>query len=378
MAAKRRKQRWTDYLEAHSLAKAGLIERYIAIYLNILELSRRVDDVLIADLMCGEGTYKGGEEGTAVRIVRAVREHHYARKSRNRLLVVLNDTGSSEIEPGRYKIERVREACEPLVASFPEYITVEYHREDALALAERLRRERGTKGKQLLVVDPTGYSQFTVEDAVEAMGWKGTEVILFIPIPQMHRFREAVDEGHPLSRIVQYLWPEGIPDFSGAPDIFAKALTSRLDARMGDGVYTAPITLEKDSANRYLLLYFTKSLRGLELVVDEIWSLDPSRGEGYRRSLAQAELFGAEEGLAELLLQFLSTPRTNTDVAAFILTNIYRISHATPILRAARKGGQIQVIEPSRGDKASGFYISHKTRKKHNVLIGPPHLLRPS
>ena len=363
----------SDHLDPHSQAKATLISRYVSVYLNILERVPGVDEVHIIDLLCGEGIYADGNKGTAVQIVEAVVNHHFANnRSQNRIRVLLNDLGRSEVDPSRFKIDGVREHCTPLAKRLPDHIHIEYQKADALEVARtELKTGQTIPGlKRLFVIDPKGYSQFPIQDVVTLMKSTGVEAFLFIPVPQMYRFVKSSDETSSLGEIISYLWKEeelSVVD----EDAFFEELVYRIDREMGSDVYTTPIDLRKTRRDLYLLLHFTKSLRGLEKMVDEVWKLDPARGKGFRPDVAQGELFAATDSFADALLNRIreSSGVTNKDVAVFTLTKMYRLTHATQVLTAARKAGRIRAIRIDDGKEALGFYLNRSGWLQKPVMI---------
>jgi len=48
----------------HSQAKVSLYGAYLSIYLNILSRSKHFTNILLFDLLCGEGLYEGDSKGS--------------------------------------------------------------------------------------------------------------------------------------------------------------------------------------------------------------------------------------------------------------------------------------------------------------------------
>lgn len=362
-----------DYLAPHSQAKADLISRYVSVYLNILERVKHVREVHVLDLLCGEGTYSDGRKGTAVQIVEAVADHHYANQgSKNRVRIVLNDLGRSDVEPGRTKIERVKEACRPAERRLPTHISVKYEAVDAVELAQReLSAHKPRRSlRRLFILDQPGYSQVELPSVLDLMSYVGTEVLFFLPVTHVYRFKTKEEPPPSLLRFTQALW--GTDVFPGRPETFREDLKFRVDALMGEGVYTTPVILEKDPNHVHLLLHFTQNLLGLEQMVDRLWELDPELGAGYRVGGEQFEAFGPLDRFSKPLLDYVSVEggRTNEEIAVFTLTNRFRTTHATQILSEAYRNGSIQRVAPD-GSKARGFYLSKGGFRQNAVRVLP-------
>lgn len=366
-----KKHSTSNRLDPHSRAKAELIRHYVGVYLNILERAPGVSAVHILDLLCGEGLYGDGNKGTALQIVETVREHHYANgRSENRVRVRLNDLGQSDVETGRSKIERVEEACASQVAHLPSHIAVEFSCDDAVRVAIQELRKHPPRPdlRRLFVIDPTGYSQFRIEDVVRLMSWPNVETLLFIPVPHLYRFSRNAVEGSSLDQIIRFLWGDCVPGGNFAT--FREELIERISIKMGPDVYTTPIWIEKTKNQEHLLLHFTKSLRGLEKMVDEAWKLDPTRGKGFRADAGQGDLFSPATGFSVDLLRFISVPggRSNEEIAVFTFTRQYRSKHAGEVLKAAMKQGRVRRLEKD-GTPAKGFYLSSGNWTKHPIRV---------
>lgn len=376
-----RKSSTSDHLKGHSVAKAELIRDYLKIYLAILEQAKGLRDVYVLDVMCGEGIYKGGRKGTAVQIAETVRHHHFSLESKNSLTIVFNDLGRSKIDSSRLKIDRVRDAVAPIDEALPDYIRFRYSAEEATTVADEwLRRtvpliSHPSRAKRLFVIDPTGYTQFDIRDVRRLLQYEGTEVFLFLPVPEMYRFVGSVDLDHALSRLAQWLWRGEPPSFRDQSD-FRDRLVDQVRGRFGADVYTTPIPLAKSETDQYVLVHATRSLLGLERMVDAKWKLDPAQGGGYTPQAGQGDLFNSASGVSdsfahELLAYVRDSPggRTNEEVAVFALTREKRPMHAREVLAEAKKRGTIEVVDAESGERANAFYLPYKSRKKHEVII---------
>lgn len=378
-----RKASTSDHLKAHSVAKAELIRDYLKIYLAILEQAKGRRRVFVIDLMCGEGIYKDGKKGTAVQIAETVRHHHHSLKSRNRLTVVLNDNGRSRVEPEKLKVERVEAAVEKIAQALPDHIRFVFSSGEAERVAQEWIHlsmppaSSSDSAKRLFVIDPTGYTQFDVRAVRWLLQHEGTEVFLFLPLPEMYRFVSAVGSDHPLRQIMEWLWRGSPPEFSDQQD-FRLQLIGRLRGRFGVDVYTTPIDLAKTVTDHYVLVHATRNLLGLERMVDGKWKMDPAGGQGFVPDVGQTDMFNSPTGVSEsfthaLLSYVTDSPdgKTNEDVAVFALTRGMRTMHAKEVLEAAKRQGLIDVVDFETGESARAFYLPYKSQKSHKVLIRP-------
>jgi len=386
MSLPRTKGSTTLDLEEHSQAKVEFIQRYLAIYLNILENVPFINEVHVLDLMCGEDTYENGRHGTAVEITKTVVEHHrfFKEVTRNRLVVWLNDNGQSLIEPSRSKVERVQSICAPMVQHLPRNIEFRYRREDALDLARSvLHQTQSGRGTHVLfVIDPYGYKEVRPSIWKELLGRSGVEVIQFLPISFMSRFAERALEdpypgSEPLTQHLQELWGAEPANVSSARD-FLRQYVARLQFVLGNDFYLADIALETNKGNTFALIFITRNLRGLEVMINAKWKYDTESGEGHRRNMDQMSLFQPHQDQFEVaLLEYIKASpsgRTNLDVACFTLKQGFPVSRAANILKPRWRSGNVTVHDPTQeGGRAKGLYLTSSSkpssRDKKTVMI---------
>ena len=221
------------------------------------------------------------------------------------------------------------------------------------------------------MIDPKGYTQFPVQRVPTLLRYEGTEVFLFLPVPEMYRFVGSVDEEHPLGQILTWLWGARRPTFATQKS-FADPLVRQLRMAFGEGVYTTPIYLAKSPTDRYVLVHSTRSLLGLERMVGAIWKVDPERGEGFGPGSGQGDLFvKAHDFNAELMAYVAGTPegRTNKEVSVFTLTRAIPTRKADEVLRSQRRAGRIEVVDEEKGTPVRAFYLPFKSQKDHRVVI---------
>ena len=59
----------------HSQAKVTLFGEYLSIYLNILSRTKHVEEILLFDLLCGEGLYKDNLKGSPLVALEKINDH---------------------------------------------------------------------------------------------------------------------------------------------------------------------------------------------------------------------------------------------------------------------------------------------------------------
>lgn len=374
-----------DYLEDHSLAKAEFIRAYATVYLNILDRDQSGRHIVIADLLCGEGVYKDGRKGTAVQLAEALVDFYYAGQAAGygtaKIDLYLNDLGPSEVEQGRSKIERVKEAIASLASRLKEQpLNLHFSQRDAVQLASDIASSVGAdrRIKKLIIADPKGWSQFPFAEAVRAISMEGAEVLLFLPLAHIGRFSFGNDIVPSMAELVETLWPDGDgPTHFESLYLFQKRFVEQARRIVGPSVHVTPIRFGKTDQHYHVLLHFTKSLVGLEKIVDALWQLDAIAGVGHTSNTQSlGSLFGSHGGQAhdpfsDALLKYISDNpggRTNREITQFTLTSARRITHAVSVLKRGKKKGIFEIVSNDDQPPRS-FYLGTKSMRKRSVTV---------
>lgn len=369
-------------LADHSAAKVRVFTSYLGIYLNILGKTGSVDSVFIYDLMCGEGEYADGREGSALKGLREVLRYLTENPSETlRISYLLNDAGISDVEPGRSKIDRVKEkaAFIPFEPAHEQRLTVAYRTlplANVMSLAiDRVQRLTAFRQKALLFIDPWGYKDIRTDDLKAALAGGQSEVLLFLPIEMMWRFidtayHEPFKGGEALQEWLKDLFPETLPTFADVHD-FIQQFRQRLQQRI-DVPYSSRFTLQAPNRNTYSLFYFTSNRKGLQKMLESQWKEDPDEGSGHRAN-QNFNLFKPGE-LTEypsrVHAYLAGAPsRTNEDLLDFGLTEGFLPKHTAAVLKAL-PASRLTVWEPNcPALRRNTFYLNEPDRQIRFALI---------
>lgn len=361
-------------LADHSAAKVRVFSRYLGIYLHILGRVG-IERVHIYDLMCGEGEYADGRQGSALAGLQEVLAY-FGNQPAEKLAVryVLNDGGTSDMEPHRYKIDRVKEKAVQLRfdPAATARLEINYFKLPlAEAMAKAIVRVQGMtahREKALLFIDPWGYKDIHTTDLQAALAGGHSEVLLFLPTEMMYRFAskayyEDFGGGQALQNWLTELFPEALPNFADT-HAFIRQLRDRLQARL-DVPWASHFTLETPNRNTYALFYFTCSRKGLEKMLESQWKEDPDEGTGHRANQT-FNLFppGVMADYPARVEAYLAAApnRSNEDLLEFGLREGFLPKHTADVLRSF--AGRLQVWEPE-GTKLrkNAFYLNDPDRQ---------------
>lgn len=361
-------------LADHSAAKVDVFTYYLGVYLNILGKVSTIRRVHIYDLMCGEGEYADGRRGSALegplRVLRYFKDYP---AETLRVNYVLNDAGISDIEKGRFKIDRVRERAEQIpFASIPngqERIALYYYK---LPCAEamnkaiaRVQQLPPFQEKALLFIDPWGYKDINTEDLRAALAGGHSEILLFLPTEMMYRFaskayHEDFEGGKALQDWLKELFPENLPRFTSVHD-FINQFRRRLQVRL-DVKYSSRFTLETAKHNTYSLFYFTSNRKGLQAMLETQWNQDPDTGSGHRTEQTFT-LFkpGVLANYPARLEAYLAgaPSRTNEDLLEFGLDEGFLPKHTADTLKVLAVSGRLKMWALDEQPTRKGaFYLT--------------------
>jgi three-Cys-motif partner protein len=356
----------------HSEAKVQLYGYYLGIYLNVL--ARAGFSIYIFDFLCGEGKYENDGEGSPLVALNVIKRHYFANNETCPSMEVwFNDNGESLIEPGISKIERVKRLSETVFR--PENVKIKFYALDYRELLNQALAtfNRSTYSKGLFFIDPYGYKEIKPYDIKQILANGHAEVLLFLDIADMYRFwNTAVSKSfagsEPLEAFMKELYDgEEIPLFF-SPDELIIGLKARFKEYLfSNEVYVANFRIERDASRIYALFFFTCSLTGLHKMLDAIWKMDFSRGQGYSANqqpmlLTEAELRGYPAKLRNFLISELS--RTNSEIYKFGLEQGFLPKHTAEYLRQWQKEEKLNVIaQDGQTVPKNAFYLSAKPKR---------------
>ncbi len=361
-------------LQIHSLAKIEFYKEYLKRYLRPLTLSPHIDKINIYDVFCGMGIYEDGGKGSPIAAFDAIKEFSedpISKKGEADITLIINDINKLNVQNVESYIS----------ARNNNYCTLDPHHFDIDSffpyILKRVSRSSGRE-RNLLFIDPYGYSKIKREVLEHLLANTHTEIILFLPISFMYRFTNAAVND--TNNIAQY---QGLRDFihsffpeetSFASDnmnvhTYINSITSAL--RFSKDVYTTSYYIERSPSNYFALFFMTKHIYGFEKILEVKWLLDENKGKGFNipdpTGNLFEEVFAKEDELKnskeleQYLKDFLKTARTNRELYEFVLRKEFLPKHANQILKDLHKKNKISaVLEDGQPTRKGAYYINYK------------------
>ena len=183
------KKETADSVQAHTEAKLQFYTKYLERYLQILLVAQGINKINIYDLYCGAGQYSDGNTGSAVRAVDAVWAAQVKNTLRKAVNLHLNDLNVEKVANLRGILANKESAEKRFSISFSTFEAFEFLRKIAPELPKQ-----DSQTRNLLFIDPYGYKDIDKQSLHTVLSSGRTEVVLFLPIEQMYRFRNKTTD----------------------------------------------------------------------------------------------------------------------------------------------------------------------------------------
>lgn len=197
-----------------------------------------------------------------------------------------------------------------------------------------------------------------------------TELILFLPIEQMYRFRSKTIDSNvapayqPLRNFIDQ-FNLHVSSIHSEKD-FITVLTDSLN--FSSDCYATSYSIKNHSGHYYGLFFITANLLGLEKIIEVKWQLDRQQGEGFTDDYQQDFLLELEKKsyLEEQLKIFIRQYKpTNIELYPKILSFGFLPKHANEIFRQWQTEGLLTVydLKQNKPARKGSFKLSYKNSK---------------
>ncbi|GHV91591.1 hypothetical protein AGMMS50268_20940 [Spirochaetia bacterium] len=355
-------------MQIHSQAKVEFYSAYLGRYLQILCKSQYINQINIFDVFCGTGVYEDGKKGSPVV---AFDDIIKVTCNNTRISLIINDI---EID----KINRVRTYIE---AQNNKTCNVEYFNLDVEKMfAEVYNRvsQTSTNTRNLIFIDPYGYKNIRNDILYKLMENGKTEVILFLPISHMHRFTQAAMKDEYTAQYAPLR--EFINSFFAVSHKMRTEKLSVMDyiqniskaLKYNDKFFTTSYYIERDKTNYFALFFMTSHKYGFEKILEVKWELDDKAGRGFTQPespglfdeiLDEQSKNESFKRLENMLLNYLTNPKTNQQIYNFTLENEFLPKHTNAIFerwQSEKNNFKVYVINSGLEARKKSFYLTQR------------------
>lgn len=378
-----------DEMQPHSEAKVALYRTYIEKYLAILSVAKFITQINIFDVFCGTGIYKNGKSGSPVAAYQAIIRTRKLMGDMNRpfkpIALIVNDGNPQSVSKVSAHLSALnaKESC----------CSLEFHNLDAKGMFTRTidsLKTQDSSVRSLVFIDPTGYKDIHLENLNTLLKYK-TEVILFLPVSFMYRFKGAVQKDYDnpsyvhLRRFIQEFFDEHHPIRKGDSMGVFQFINYLVEAFKFNGTYySTSFFLQRNKANFYALFFITSNILGLERIIDTKWELDPYAGSGFvyedigysqqlplfadDKSTASGAKMRELEEFVEGMIQN-NADCNNLMLYSWVLLKDFRIPQALQILIKWQESGRLLVwdVEKNKEARKKSFYLNYDYYKTNQI-----------
>jgi three-Cys-motif partner protein len=350
-------------IQPHTEAKLKFYIHYLERYLPILCKTRYVDKINIYDMFCGQSIYDDGKESGAVRAFNKIKEvKKIHRNSSTKITLTLNDFDKS-------RIEDIKKWCDAQKKTFTICICNEDATDLIGKLIEGISNKQNRTTRNLVFIDPYGYKQIDKLLIEALLKNKRTEVIIFLPINQMTRFKgktlgDDVEKYFlPLKEFVEQ-FDINVETINGDIDLI-KAIEQSLS--FNNQYFSTSYHIKNQQGSYYALFFITPHILGLDKIVEVKWKLDEQQGSGFNHT-NQVDMFLETQKIATLekkLVIYLEERKNNNEIYEWTLKQGFKPKHAIEILTKLKKDSKIKVAYFL--DTKSGYHINYDNHKNNAI-----------
>lgn len=358
-------------IKPHTEAKLKFYISYLSRYLNILVTSKDINKIMIYDMFCGMGVYDDGKKGSAIRAVDTVFQVNKDPDNATEVYLHFNDINSDKIKKLKQQISA------PALAA--NNIKVTYSSIEASSLISKLPVGFSTQSRHtrnLVFIDPYGYKAINREDLAKIITAGRSEIILFLPIEQMNRFKDKAigDVVDPSFKALHDFIEKFKLDITSIETEKELVKAIERSMRFTAESYSTSYLIKNLNGHYYALFFATGNIKGLEKIVEVKWSLDKDSGSEFSGSaqhdaLLQLEKFDELEFLLENQLE--KGDKTNAQLYELVLTHGFLPKHANTIFKKWQNIGRLQVVDGNTEEpvRRGTFKLNYRSWKSPQEIL---------
>lgn len=352
----------------HTRAKLQLLGSYLDGWYPIL--SRWHGRVLFLDGFAGRGRYNDGTEGSPLVALGHLLSHRRFPQMQGRefvfYFVEANEANAASLQSEVDAFMAVHQPWPPTVK--PHVINDKFDA-TATAILQHLREQKQSLAPTFAFVDPFGYSGLPMELLAELLSYPQSELFVNFMVGHVQRFIERDGQETAMRSLFGMDVSAVLDGYTGQTDRVEHLRTvyeRQLKNRVGFECVQSFAMINKTGNIGYYLFHGTRHEKGVELMKNAMWKLDPGGGFTFSDRMADQDvLFTPDPDLrplrAGLLHRFAGQRGISTqEIEKHTLFNTpYRKTHVRPVLRDLERDHIITIHRPKgpRQQFAAGVTI---------------------
>jgi three-Cys-motif partner protein len=335
----------------HTPGKHIVLKAYLDAWFPILGSTQ--GRILFIDGFAGPGRYSGGEDGSPIIALKALRDHPFRLRLRAEIVFMF-------IEREQDRADHLRREIVPFVAELgtgvrTEVITGEFD-ETMTSVLQQVDEQKRSLAPAFVMVDPFGISHTPLSVIGKILENSKSEVYISFMWEFFNRFK-AGDEFPPhldgLFGCTEWREAIAIPDWRRRRDFIFELYKRQLKAAGAE--YVVHFELFNQATLVYAIFFATKHAVGCDKMKAAIWKADPFNGFAFvgGRDPTAGELFGRDIGplKAEIQRTFAGEEwRTIEELRDWIMTDAtdYHSGQLKAALRELEQEGHVVADSTTR------------------------------
>lgn len=340
----------------HTKAKHDMLARYLdGWYPTLSSWNGRI---LFLDGFAGRGRYNDGTEGSPLVALQRLLDHYYFPQMRHRefifMFIEANGDNATSLER---EIDAFKASRTPWPANVKVSVINEKFDATANAILSNLREQKANLAPTFAFVDPFGYSGLPMDLLADLLSYPRTEVFVNFMVGHVQRFIERDGQ----EAAMRSLFGMDVRDIlsghtleSDRVEHLRTVYGRQLQDRIGFEHVQSFAMINSTGNIGYYLFHGTRHRKGVKLMKDAMWRVDPGGDYTFSDRLAgQDVLFTPEPDLRPLRRELLSHYAGKRNVSVddiewyTLLHTPYRETHLRrPVLTPLEREGVIKVNRP--------------------------------
>jgi len=273
-------------LDDHTQAKHRVLAAYLAAWLPVMgqqakkfKSQKDPPRLLLVDGFAGPGRYETGEDGSPLIMLKTLLEHDAFKRMGDVEFLFLF------IEHDKRRVERLEQELKDL-DDHPNVKVVIEHGEFEETFGEIVDDVAGKDGMTLVptfaFIDPFGYSAAPMSLAGRFLAFERCETLIFLPLNYLVRFVGRDGQENAMNSLFgSERWREAVNMKGSDRGPFLLGLFEEQLGGQGMVKHVRSFELRTADGNDYRLVFASPHDKGLELIKDAMWSVDPIEGTRY-------------------------------------------------------------------------------------------------
>lgn len=353
-------------LEPHTKAKHQILRQYLGAWFPIM--ASRNKRLAFIDAFAGPGSYSNGEDGSPLIVLRTLLEHSSFGKMLDTEFVFM----FLEAFEDRYDhLVDSLSRYESSLGGWPKNVHVHHQcttfADGAQSLLESLESSNSRLAPAVVFIDPFGVSGLPMETVGRLASFPRVEVLINMMINTAKRFAGSDIISDTFDELFGTDAYQQCRDLTGEErqrflhDLYESQLRGQ-----GNLKYVKSFSMfNRQNQRSYYLFHGTQHIRGLEVMKDAMWKVDPAGGSEFRDTMAgELVLFDANPPFHllqnDLLAHFAGQTVTIKVVEDWVTehTPFKKNGHLKiPVLRPMEKDGRIWVSHYPRPTRSTLSYV---------------------